>query len=262
MTEEIKYFIIGLIQGLAEFFPISSSGHIILFSHILDLADKHPLLLSITVHFATTLSTIIIYRDRIKKIFLGVIKYKKRQEIYFLYKIIVSAFPIILVGLLLKDKIDIMFEDADQLVLIMLLFTGMLLILSTTFRKNSKKITFFHAIMMGIAQAIAIIPGISRSGITIVMALFYKIKREDAAEFSFLMVLFPILGITLVELFFILNTEVSIDFITIKGLAIAFLASFVSGLIACYYMIKIVENNSLKYFGFYCLIIALIGIIL
>ena len=257
MIEEIKYFIIGLIQGLSEFFPISSSGHIILVSHVLDITENNPLLLSITVHFATTLSTIIIYRNRIKQVFVGVIN-NNRKDISFICKILVSSLPIIIIGFLFMDKIDTMFHHANHVVFIMLILTGFLLIFSSIFIRNNKRITFFHAIMMGLAQAIAIIPGISRSGITIVTALFYKIKREEAAEFSFLMALFPIIGISFVELYYILTIGFDLDSLTIKGLMIAFCASFISGLIACYYMIKVIQNNNLKYFGYYCIIIGII----
>lgn len=258
MTEEIKYFILGLIQGLAEFFPISSSGHIILFSSILDLVDKHPLLLSITVHFGTTLSTIIIYWKRIKHMLIGVITYRDKNAISFFLKLLVSSIPLVILGFAFRERINFIFQNSGYLVCIMLLFTGFILLISTTLKGSNKNITFIHALIIGLAQAIAILPGISRSGLTIVTALFCNIKREHAAEFSFLMVLFPIIGITIIQLLSLLSSDLSLEFVDIKGLLISFFTSFVSGLFACKYMIKVVQKNNLKYFGYYCLFMGML----
>ena len=259
MIEEFKYILLGLIQGLAEFFPISSSGHIILFSSILDVAEEHPLLLSITVHFATTLSTIIIYRQRLKMIFSEIIKNHNKNEIDFFLKIIFSALPIIIIGLLFRTKIELIFEELIYLVSVMLMLTGFILITTRYIPKGQQKITFYHAFLIGIAQAFAIIPGISRSGATISMALMCKINRKDAAEFSFLMVLTPIIGITFIELTTLWLSDYILEDIHIKGLFLAFFTSLLSGLFACKYMIKLIQNNSLKYFGYYCILIGLLS---
>ena len=259
MIEEIKYLILGAIQGLAEFFPISSSGHIVLFSSVLNVAEKNPLLLSIIVHFATTLSTITIYRNRIKAILIGVVKHKKQKHINFVLKLIVSSLPIVIVGALFRERIDLMFENATQLVCAMLLLTGLLLIMTNMFKVEKKEINFLHAFIMGLAQAVAILPGISRSGLTIATALFLQIKRKDAAEFSFLMVLIPIIGITIIEIYLLVSLSTDIQHIEKKGLLIAFFSAFFSGLFACQYMIKIVQKNNLQYFGYYCVAIGLLS---
>ena len=181
MIEELKYFLLGLIQGLAEFFPISSSGHLVLFSELIDLAHDHPLLLSIVVHFATTLSTILIYNKKIFKITRGLIS-KNQQSISFVGKIIVSTLPIIIIGFVLRDKIEFIFDDSTRLVAIMLIITGLILFFTRQNTLSKKDITYVDALLMGLAQSIAIIPGISRSGVTISMALMCKVDKEKAAE--------------------------------------------------------------------------------
>ena len=259
MIEELKYFLLGLIQGLAEFFPISSSGHLVLFSELIDLAHDHPLLLSIVVHFATTLSTILIYNKKIFKITRGLIS-KNQQSISFVGKIIVSTLPIIIIGFVLRDKIEFIFDDSTRLVAIMLIITGLILFFTRQNTLSKKDITYVDALLMGLAQSIAIIPGISRSGVTISMALMCKVDKEKAAEFSFLMVLIPIIGITILELIVFASSSFILDSSEIYGLLIAFLTALISGLFACKYMIKLVHNNNLKYFGYYCLIVGLIFI--
>ena len=260
MIEEFKYFILGLIQGLAEFFPISSSGHIVLFSSVLGVIEEHPLLLSITVHFATTLSTIIIYQKKIKSLFWGVVKARNQQDVNYLLKLLLSAIPIVFLGLFFRDDVNRSFDNTT-LASCMLIFTGFFLILSTFFKSEKNEITFINAFIIGLGQAVAILPGISRSGLTITTALFLKIKRKDAAAFSFLMALFPIAGITVVELSVFFHKYNLISYEDIKVLLIAFFSAFISGLFACKYMIQIVQNNSLRYFGYYCIIIGLIFIL-
>ena len=251
MIDEIKYFILGIIQGLTEFFPISSSGHLEIFAHVSKIAQEEPLLLFITVHFATALSTVIVYFKRIKKIILGLLN-KNNEDIGFILKLMVSSIPTFIIYVLFSNQIDLLFMGAVNLVCIMLIVTGLVLVFTNFIPISNNQITLLHAICIGCAQAIAIIPGISRSGFTIATALFFKIKREKAAEFSFLMALVPIIGGTILKLAEFLTTE-SNDEIEIKGLIIAFLSAFLSGLFACKYMISIVNKNNLKYFGYYCI---------
>ena len=262
MIEELNYFLLGLIQGLAEFFPISSSGHILLLSSILDVAENNPLLLSITVHFATTLSTIIVYQNKLKNILLGVIKHKDQAAISYLFKILISSIPVLIIGLFFKDYVELLFNNSLFLVLIMLFITGCVLILTTVVSTGDKRISYYYAFLMGLAQAVAILPGISRSGATISTALFLKIGKKNAAEFSFIMVLLPIIGITFLELILFTSSEIQLDVSQIKGLVVAFVTSFISGLFACKYMILIVKHNNLKYFGFYCIFIAILGLLM
>ncbi len=261
MIEEIKYFILGLIQGVTEFFPISSSGHLELYSHVASIAKEQPLLLFIIVHFATALSTIVIYHNRIKKIFLGIVKDQNKKDISFCLKIIVSSIPTMMAYLLLNNYIEDLFYNSTQLVSIMLILTGVLLIFTNFFKRQNKEITFLKAIFIGCAQALAIIPGISRSGTTIFTALYFNIKREDATEFAFLMALVPIIGGAIIKM-----VELSISGVIYEiettGLIIAFFSAFFSGLLACKYMIQIVQKNNLKYFGYYCIIVGIAFLII
>ena len=259
MIEEIKYFLLGLIQGLAEFFPISSSGHIVIFSSLLDIVEEHPLLLSITVHFATTISTIIVYFNRIKSLIKGVFINNIQTDISYFLKIIFSSVPVVLIGFLFKEHIELVFSDFIYLVSIMLLITGFILLSTNLFSSEEKNITYYHALLMGLAQAFALLPGISRSGVTISMALLCKIKRKKAAEFSFLMVLLPIIGITFLELMTLYYSDITLNLNQITGLLIAFFTSLFSGLFACRYMIHIVQMDSLKYFGYYCIFAGLVS---
>ena len=259
MTEEIKYFLIGIIQGLAEFFPVSSSGHIVLLSSLLEISEEHPLLLSITVHFATTLSTIIVFRKKIFEIILELTSSKQFSQSIFL-KILVSSIPILFVGLLFKNNIEPFFLESYFVVGIMLIITGIILITTNFISDGKNSISLFSAFIIGIAQAIAVVPGISRSGLTISTALFLKTSKKEAAEFSFIMVLVPIMGITILEFFLFFKNSTSISLTNQKTLIISFLSSFISGLIACKYMISIVKYNNLKYFGVYCILIAFVVI--
>jgi len=255
MIEEFKYFILGLIQGITEFFPISSSGHIELFKYVANVAHNDPVLLMITVHFATALSTIFVYQGRIKNIIRGIIIQYDKSAISFCLKLLLSTIPIILTFIFLDSYIDNMFQNATVLVCIMLVCTGLLLISTVFIKENQNEINYKHAFFMGLAQAIAILPGISRSGSTISTAIFFKIERKKAAEFSFLMGLAPIIGGAIFKMINYTTGVITID--EIRGLLIAFFTAFFSGLFACRYMIKIVQNNSLHYFGFYCILIGL-----
>ena len=256
MIEEIKYFILGLIQGLAEFFPISSSGHIVLYSSIMGIVEKHPLLLSIVVHFATTLSTIVVYRDRIRGIVIGLFKHRQQSQMHFILQLVISTLPIIFVGIFFRNNIESLFDNATHLVCLMLVFTGLVLMLTNKFNKGNKKITFKSAFIIGIAQALAILPGISRSGLTIATAVYLKIDRKLAAEFSFLMALIPIIGISLIEIYLLISLT-NLQDINIAAILISFFTAFFSGLFACKYMIKIVQNNNLNYFGYYCILMGI-----
>lgn len=260
MTEEIKYFLIGIIQGLAEFFPVSSSGHIVLLSSLLEISKEHPLLLSITVHFATTLSTIIVFRKKIFEIILELTSSKQFFYQSMFFKILVSSIPIFFVGLLFKNNIEPFFLESYLVVAIMLIITGIILITTNFISDGKNSISLFSAFIIGIAQAIAVVPGISRSGLTISTALFLRTSKKEAAEFSFIMVLVPIIGITILEFFLFFKNSTSISLTNQKTLIISFLSSFISGLIACKYMISIVKYNNLKYFGVYCILIAFVVI--
>ena len=191
-------------------------------------------------------------KHKIKHILKGLLLHRSKKSTLFILKLIVSTIPIILVYYFLQPIIDRVFKDATILVCVMFILTGCVLILSGLKTKTSKDINFFHAFLMGVVQAVAILPGISRSGSTISVALFCNIDKEKAAEFSFLMALAPIIGGVIVEF---LQPGTTINKANYIGYIIAFFAAFFAGLFACKYMIKIVQNNNLKYFGYYCIIL-------
>ena len=258
MIEEFNYFLLGLVQGLAEFFPISSSGHILILSTILDVAKKNPLLLSITVHFATTLSTIVIYNNKLKNILIGVIKHKDYVAISYLLKILISSIPVLIVGLFFKDYVESLFNNSMLLVLIMLFITGCVLISTTVASIGDKRISYYYAFLIGLAQAIAILPGISRSGATISTAVLLGIEKTKAAKFSFLMVIPLIFGKIIKDIF---SGQLTFESHQFPILITGFTAAFLSGLFACTCMMHIVKNSKLKYFAIYCSLVGLFSVI-
>lgn len=261
MTDELKYILLGLVQGVAEFFPISSSGHTSLLSSIFKIAEKQPLLFVITVHFATTLSTIIVYRHKIMTVIVETLIKKSPSQTSFLKKLIISALPIAIIGLLFKSHVNTLFTSSSQIVSYMLILTSFILLISKYAKKRDGQITYKAAILMGIAQSLAIIPGISRSGATITTGLFCGVDRKKAAEFSFLMVLLPIFGMTFIELLELSKiNSLNLSPNELKGLLFSFISALLSGWIACKYMIVIVQKNHLNYFGYYCLLIGLVSL--
>lgn len=259
--------ILGIIQGLTEFLPVSSSGHIELGKEILKVAVKDPLLFSVVVHAATALSTIVIYRKDIINLLADLLAFKWNDSAKFISYIVISMIPVGIVGVLFEEQIEDFFEGNIILVGAMLLITGFLLWFSANALSSDSKITPLKALIIGIAQAIAILPGISRSGATISTALILGIGRSQAARFSFLMVLPPILGATALKLKKYIDITAEnrasqiagsgeiIESISPMVLGAGFLAAFIFGLIACSWMIKLVKNNNLNYFAVYCFIV-------
>ncbi len=260
----IEAIILGIIQGLTEFLPVSSSGHIELGKAILGVQPKDPLLFSIVVHGATALSTMVIFRGAISDILRDLVKFKKTENTLYAGKIGLSMIPVLIVGLLLEDKIEALFEGKILLVGLMLLLTGFLLWATTIAKEKTGEISFGKAVIVGIAQAVAILPGISRSGATISTSLLLGINREKAARFSFLMVLPPIIGAMILKMkdyseITETTTAVSTDISTIT-LVFGFIAAFVAGLFACRWMIHLVQRSKLIYFAYYCFLVGAIAI--
>ena len=252
--------ILGIIQGLTEFLPVSSSGHLELGSVILGTENNDNLLFSIIVHGATSLSTIVVFRKEIGRLLADLFSFKKGESLNYSLKLIISAVPVLIVALLFKDQLEMLFTGRVGLVGAMLLVTAALLFYSAKKKNQSGKITFGNAIIIGIAQAIAVLPGISRSGSTIATALIIGVEKEKATRFSFLMVLIPILGATGLEFVeFLTETTVSQQTSSV-ALITGFLAAFISGLAACTWMIALVRRGNLFYFGFYCLVVGLVAI--
>ncbi|WKN43612.1 undecaprenyl-diphosphate phosphatase [Tunicatimonas pelagia] len=257
----IEAIILGIVQGLTEFLPVSSSGHIELGTVLLGVQSKDNLLFSVVVHCATALSTIVIFRKDIAEIIQGVFRFKWNEETAYVAKIVVSMIPVGLIGALFKDEIEAFFGGKVLLVGIMLLITGTLLALTYYARKQPGQVTFPKALIIGLAQAFAIMPGISRSGATIATALLVGVEKEQAARFSFLMVLAPILGASLLEVLDYLEEPASAGSISSLALILGFFAAFISGLLACQWMIAIVKRGKLIYFAIYCFIVGTIAIV-
>ncbi|MBT8327700.1 MAG: undecaprenyl-diphosphate phosphatase [Bacteroidia bacterium] len=261
----IEAIILGIVQGLTEFLPVSSSGHIELGKAIFNIQEKEAgLLFTVVLHFATALSTIIVFWKDIVGIFRGLFKFRWNEETRFAVLVVLSMVPAVLVGVFFKDSIDDFYDGNVLLVSVMLLITGVVLYFSDRAKNPDGSISEFRAFILGIVQAIAIMPGISRSGSTIATAVMLGIKREKAARFSFLMVLPLIFGAMAMEFkdYFELSTaERSQALILDSTVLLGFIAALVSGYFACKWMIEIVKKSKLTYFAVYCWIVGAIGIV-
>ena len=243
--------VLGIIQGLTEFLPISSSGHLELMTVIMggNHVPEESLLMTVVLHAATALSTLVIFRKSIAEIIIGLLQFKNNEPFRFSVKIILSMIPAAAVGLLFDQEIESLFGGHLQLVGAMLLVTGLLLFFADKAKNTTTGVNYFHAILIGISQAIAILPGISRSGATISTSVLLGVDRTRAARFSFLMVVPLILGKMAKD---ILSGEISSSQTGSLTLLAGFAAAFISGFIACLWMIRLVQKSKLKYFSYYC----------
>lgn len=254
----LQAFILGIIQGLTEFLPVSSSGHLEIGNYLIGVNAHSNLLFAVVVHGATVLSTIVVFRKDIWQLLYGLFRFQWNEETQFVAKLLLSSIPVVLVGLLFQSQIAALFDSNLLFVGAMLLVTAMVLSFTYFAKSGEKSIGFRDALIIGFAQTIAILPGISRSGSTIATGLLLKNKREEVARFSFLMVLIPIIGANTLDL---MNGEMSSNnSIGLLPLLVGFAAAFLSGLLACKWMIGIVKKGKLIYFALYCLIIGLIAI--
>ncbi len=252
--------ILGAVQGLTEFLPVSSSGHLEIGKALLgdQSIPEESLLFTVVVHFATALSTIIVFRKDIAEIIRGLFQFKWNDEFKYSLKIILSMVPAVFIGLVFIDQLESLFSGDILFVGFMLIITALLLWLADKAKKNTKKVSFQNAFVIGVAQAIAILPGISRSGATIATSVLLGIDRERAARFSFLMVVPLILGKMAKD---ILSGDISTETANLGILLTGFAAAFVFGIIACTWMIAIVKKSKLSYFAVYCFIVGVISII-
>ena len=256
----INAIILGIIQGLTEFLPVSSSGHLEIFKVLLG-ENKMPsesLLMTVILHFATACSTIVIFKNDIKELLLGLITFEKNDSFWFSVKIIISMIPAALIGFFLETEIELLFSGNLFIVGSMLVLTGFLLFMADRAKPSEKKINIKSSIIIGISQAIAIIPGISRSGATISTAVLLGIDKENAAKFSFLMVVPLIFGKVLKDL---TSSEILVSNNETLSLIFGFVFAFITGILACKWMIKLVKNSKLKYFSIYCFVVGAISII-
>ena len=254
----IEAIILGIVQGLTEFLPVSSSGHIEIAKVLLGISQEQNLLMTIVLHAATALSTIFVFREDIKEIIRGLLQFKWNKEFQFSLKIIISMIPATLIGLFFENEIELLFGGQILFVGCMLIVTGLLLFLADKAKNTNQNVNFFHALIIGISQAIAILPGVSRSGATISTSVLLGIDREKAARFSFLMVVPLILGKMGKD---IISGDILIESTTLMPLLTGFTAAFITGLFACKWMIQLVKKSKLKYFSFYCFLVGTVSII-
>ena len=261
----LQALILGLVQGLTEFLPVSSSGHLAIGREILGVEAAGDIVFEIMVHVATVLATIIVFRKQIWKLLCGLFKFKYNDETDYILKICVSMIPVFIVGMLFKDKVESMFSSL-LVVGLALVVTAMLLFFSDIYGGRGRVaagqyrngIGWWQALVIGIGQALAVIPGLSRSGTTISTGLLCGVKRGDVAQFSFLMVLVPILGEAFLDL---VGGDVASSSVGAGPLLVGFLAAFVSGLFACKVMIALVRKARLRWFALYCALVGLAVII-
>lgn len=257
---EIEAIILGIIQGLTEFLPVSSSGHLELAKFIMgdDSLPKESMLMTVVLHFATALSTVVIFRKEILEILQGLFQFKWNEEFRFSLKIIISMIPAAVIGVTFNDQLEVFFSGKILLVGCLLLLTGALLFLADKAKNTTKTVGFGHSLIIGISQAIAILPGISRSGATISTSVLLGIDREKAARFSFLMVVPLIFGKIAKDA---MSDEFLSSSISTLSLSLGFIFAFATGLLACTWMIKLVKSSKLSYFSIYCFAIGTIAII-
>jgi len=256
----LEAIILGIIQGLTEFLPVSSSGHLELGTYILGIEAADNLLFAVIVHAATALSTIVVFRKDIWVIIQDLFKFQWNEGTQFVAKIFITLIPIGIVGVFFEDYIDEFFGGQIIFVGSMLLVTAALLSISYYVGKKEGKITFGKAFIIGIAQTIAVLPGISRSGSTIATALILGVEKERATRFSFLMVLIPILGASFLKTLKYFKDPSIAEGISAVALGAGFVAAFIAGLFACMWMIEIVKRGKLIYFAIYCAIVGMIAI--
>ena len=252
--------LLGIIQGLTEFLPISSSGHLQIAKTILgdNSLPKESLLMTLVLHGATALSTIVVFRKDIQEIFQGLFQFERNDAFYFSLKIITSMIPAVFIGLFFEDFITELFHKNVLLVGLMLWVTALLLYLANRAEVTEKDLNIKSALGIGIIQAIAILPGISRSGATIALGVILGIDKSKAARFSFLMVIPLIFGSMAKS---ILEIDSQVSEISILSLSLGFIAAFITGILACKWMIEWVKKSKLWYFSVYCLIAGSVAII-
>jgi undecaprenyl-diphosphatase len=263
--EWFEALILGIIQGLTEYLPVSSSGHLAIGSTLFGLSGEENLTFTVAVHVATVLSTIVILWKEIVWLFTDLFKFKWNEGTKYIVNILISMIPVGIVGLFFKDKVEAIFGSGLLVVGICLMITALLLAFSYWAKPRQREnISPLHAFIIGIAQALAVLPGLSRSGSTIATGLLLGNKKERLAQFSFLMVIPPILGEALLDVKDMAEMGVSqaMAGLPTLSLAVGFLAAFICGCLACKWMINIVKKGKLIWFAVYCTIVGTATVIL
>lgn len=263
--------LLGIVQGLTEFLPVSSSGHLMIARELFGVEAEGFLDFTVMVHFGTVLSTVVIFWGVIWNLLKGLLKFRYNDETDYVCKIIISMIPVFVVGMFFKDSVEALFGDSLATVAACLLVTAALLLLSdmdvpAIIRRKSGKvaesdhrngISYLQAFIVGLGQAVAVAPGLSRSGTTIATGLITGVKRSVMAEFSFLMVLVPILGEQLLDLMDGISGEAELaSGVGTLPLLLGFISAFVSGLFACKVMVALVKKSKLRWFAVYCAVVA------
>ena len=279
-------FLLGIVQGLTEFLPVSSSGHLMIFRELLGVDAEGFLDFTVTVHFATVMSTIVVFWSVIVKLLKGFFRTRYpdapgfccryNDETDYVCKLLVSMIPVAVVGFFFKDSVEALFGDSLRTVGICLLVTAVLLVLSDVFGQGGVKsasardaseggprngISFWQALLVGVGQACAVAPGLSRSGTTIATGLLAGVRRDVIAQFSFLMVLIPIIGEQSLDILKALTGDGSFGEVGVMPLVMGFIGAFFAGLFACKVMIAIVRKARLSWFALYCAIVAVLVLI-
>ena len=260
--------ILGLIQGLTEFLPVSSSGHLAIGKALLGVEVADDLVFEVAVHAATVLATIVVFRKQILELFRGLFKFRYNDETDYILKICVSMIPVFVVGMFFKDSVEALFSSL-AVVGVALLVTAVLLAFSDLAsdwyassgggaKQHRGGISFWQAFVVGLGQALAVIPGLSRSGTTIGTGLMCGVRRSSMAQFSFLMVLVPILGEAFLD---IVGGDAASSSVGALPLVLGFVAAFLSGLFACKVMIALVKRAKLRWFALYCAVVGILVLI-
>ena len=265
MNDIVRSTVFGIVQGLTEFLPVSSSGHLEIAKYVMgdDSLAQQSMMMTVVLHFATALSTIVVFRKEIGEIITGLFKPSEdRSEFWFCVKIVLSMIPAAIVGVCFNDQIEALFNQQMLLVGAMLLLTGALLLLADRAKTSEKPVSILNAVIIGVSQAIAILPGISRSGATISTSVLLGIDREKAARFSFLMVVPLIFGKMAKDVLSAYKDGTTlVDAGQMLPLTVGFVAAFVTGLVACLWMIRLVKACQLTWFSIYCFIVGILVII-
>lgn len=255
----IEALILGLIQGLTEFLPVSSSGHLEIAKSIFGVNPESSFYFTVAVHGATVLSTIVVFWKEIVSLFGGLFRFQMNDETSYILKLLISMVPVGFIGLLFKDKVEALFNGNLVFVGLMLLVTATFLTIAHFIKKRDRSIGYLDALIIGLAQAVAVIPGISRSGATIATGLMIGNRKDEIARFSFLMVLIPVIGANLME---IVSAEGGGTGNGTFTIIIGAVAAFISGYLACRWMIGIVRKSKLIGFAIYCAVAGLLSILL
>jgi undecaprenyl-diphosphatase len=255
----LEAFLLGILQGLTEFLPVSSSGHLEIGKAILGIKAEETLMFTVVVHGATVLSTIFVFRKDLWTLFTDSLTLRWNDSVKYNLKLVISMLPVVFLGIFFREEIEQLFDGRVVFVGAMLLVTAALLASTYLQKNNNREINWLDSLIIGIAQAIAVLPGLSRSGATISTGLMLGNKRESVTRFSFLMVLVPIIGANAKD---IMDTGFgSMEKIGFMPLAIGFITAFIVGTLACKGMIGIVKKGGLIWFAIYCAVVGVIAII-